>query len=114
MVAQVFAVHAAIRADAAGVAEPWDPDALAQFQPGDSGSDNIDPADDFVTGDDRHKRVRKFAVDDMQIRAADAAGGDLDADLPGSWLPIGQFGPLQRTFESIENHCMHEFESLLS
>ena len=82
MVAQVFPVHAAIRTDAAGVAEPRDTDALAHCQPFHAGSDRIDPADDLVTGDDRHVRVWKFAIDDMQIRPADAARGDLDPNLP--------------------------------
>jgi starvation-inducible DNA-binding protein len=65
MVAQVFPVYAAIWTDTAGVAEPRDADALAHCQPFYAGSDRIDPADDLVTGDDRHLRVWKFAIDDI-------------------------------------------------
>ena len=53
-------------------------------------SDHIDATDDLVTGDDRHLRVRKLAIDHMQIRPADAAGRDLDPNLPRLGAPIRQ------------------------
>ena len=83
MVAQVFSLHAAVGTDAASVAEPRDADALAHCQPFHVGSDRIDAADDLVARDDRHNRVWQFAIDDMQVRPADATRGHLDADLPG-------------------------------
>jgi hypothetical protein len=45
--------------------------------------------------DDRHLWVRQLAIDDMQIRAADAAGGYLDANLALARLPIGEFCPFK-------------------
>jgi hypothetical protein len=40
-----------------------------------SGPCPIDPADDLMARDDRHLWVGQVAIDDMQIRAADAASG---------------------------------------
>ena len=100
-------VYAAIGTDTAGVAEPRDADALAHCQPFYAGSDRIDPADDLVTGDDRHLRVWKFAIDDMQIRPADAARGHLDANLPRPGLPIRQSRPFEGSPELVQHHCLH-------
>jgi hypothetical protein len=43
----------------------------------------------------------------MEIRAADAAGQDFDPDLVRTRLPIGQFNPLERSAQLIEDHRMH-------
>ena len=42
-------------------------------------------------------RIRQFAVDDMQIRAADAASEHLHADLARPRLPVGELGPFERS-----------------
>jgi hypothetical protein len=106
-------MHTAIRTDAAGVAEPGDPNALAHGQAFYAGSDGIDPSDDLVTWYDRHERVWQFAVNDVQICSTDTAGCDLDAYLPWPGLPISQFGPLERGPELVENHSLHDSKSLL-
>jgi hypothetical protein len=54
--------------------------ALPHAHPLHPDSDGIDPADDLMARDDGHRRVRKLAVDDVQVRAADTAGGDPDSD----------------------------------
>jgi hypothetical protein len=46
-------------------------------------------------------RVGKFAIDDVQIRPADAAGGHRDAHLTRAGLPIRQFGPRERCFDLV-------------
>ena len=56
-IAKILLVCHAVRADAAGVAEPWNADALTHAEPLDTGSDRIDPTDDFVAGRDRHLRI---------------------------------------------------------
>ena len=89
MIAQIFPVHHAIGTDAAGVAEPRNADTLADVQVLDACADGIDPANDLMARDDRNLRVGQFAIDDMQIGAADAAGGDLNPYLARPWLPIG-------------------------
>ena len=40
-----------------------------------------DDADDLVTGDQRQRGIRQFAVDDVQIGAAHAAGMHAQQDL---------------------------------
>jgi hypothetical protein len=39
--------------------------------------------------------IGKLAIHDVQIRAADAAGGHLDSKLARSGLPIGQLRPFE-------------------
>ena len=74
-VAQILAPAGAIAAMAAGVAEPGRADPRANSQRH-AGADRLDSADDLVSRHDRRLGVRQFAVDDMQIGAADAAGLD--------------------------------------
>ena len=57
MIAEIFLAARAIRTDAAGVAEPWKADALTDAEPLDTGSDRIDPTDDFVARRDRDLRI---------------------------------------------------------
>jgi len=42
-----------------------------------------------MPGNERQLRPRKFAVDDVQVRAADAAGADADQHLPRSGRGLG-------------------------
>ena len=99
MVAQIFPVHHAIGTDAAGVAEPRNADTLPHVQVLNAGTDRIDPANDLMAGNNRNVRVGQFAVDDMQIGAADAACGHLDANLTRPWFAIGEIRPFQRGLE---------------
>ncbi len=95
LIAQIFLTARAIRADAAGVTEPGDSHTLPERHPFDAGPDCLDPADDLVARDDRQFWVRKLAIDNMQIRAADAARGHLHADLARPGLPIGEIRPFK-------------------
>jgi hypothetical protein len=52
--------------------------------------------DDLVAGNDRHFRIGQFAVDHVEVGAADAAGGDFDSDLAGARLRIGQILKYER------------------
>ena len=96
-IAEILLAAPAIGADAAGVAEPRNADALTQAQPFDASPDHIDPADDLVARNDRHLRVGQFPIDDMQVRAADAARGHLDSNLTRPRLPIGEICPFKRS-----------------
>src|SRR5262249_33198816 len=82
-IAQVLSAAAAIRADAAGRAEPRDPDALAYGQSCDSRPHGGDAPDDLVAGHDRKLRVWQLAVDHMQIGSDAPAGRDLDENCAG-------------------------------
>ena len=65
------------------MAEPCDPDAVAGSQMRDAVSDDFNDADDFVAGNDRQLAGRQFAVDQVEIRAAHAAGAHADQHLTG-------------------------------
>ena len=105
-VAKVLARVEAIGAVAAGMAEPGHADARAELQT-DAVAGRLDPADDLVAGDDRQLRVRQFAVDDMQIGAADAAGLDPHADLPRARLGFGPLLHREPLVDSPQNHGAH-------
>src|SRR5207245_10314314 len=82
-IAQVRSAAEAIRAGAAGRAEPRDPDALAYGQSCDFRPHGGDAPDDIMAGHDRKLRVWQLAVDHMQIGPADTAGRDLDENCAG-------------------------------
>jgi hypothetical protein len=73
------------------MAEPRNADALTHTQPFDASSNHVNPPDDLVAGDNRHLRGGQLAIDDMQIRATDAASGHLHSNLARSRLSIGKF-----------------------
>jgi hypothetical protein len=79
------------------MAQPRNADTLTHAPPLYASPDHIDPADDLVARNDRHLRVRQLAIDDMQVRAADAAGGHLHSNLARPGLPIGEFCPFKRS-----------------
>jgi len=60
-----------------------------------------------VAGDDRHLWVGQLAIDDMQIRAADAAGGHLHANLAWSGLAVGEIRQLERGPKLLQHHRLH-------
>jgi len=107
VVAEVFLVARAIGADAAGPREPWNADALADAEGIDAGAEFIDAADDFVAGNDGEFWVGEIAIDDMQVGAAYAAGGDFYADFAGAGAWVGEIGPLQGEAGFVEDHCIH-------
>ena len=59
-------------------------------KPSTPSTDRIDPTDDLVARNDGQLRIGQFAVDDMQVRAADAASRYLDPDLARSRMPVGR------------------------
>jgi hypothetical protein len=112
MIAQIFTAARAKSADATGVAQPGDADALASVQIEDAGADRIDPADDFVTRDDRDLRVWQFAIDDMQVCSADTAGRDPHSDLTRARMTLGEFGHFKRGPQGFQHHCLHSHSTL--
>ena len=111
-VAEVLLVGTAVKALAAGEAEPWHADTHGQRQAGNTGAQRFNPADDFMPGNDRVGDIRQFAVHDMQIGPADAARAYLDADLA---RPRNRIWPLQwRQSRAArgENHRMHVIQIL--
>ena len=110
-VAQVLGALAAIGTDAAGGAEPRHADALAEREAADALADRRDAADDLVPRHDRQLGVLQLAIDDVQVGAADAAGGDLDQQLPRPRLRQRPFPQDQRGPRAVEHHGAHDRHS---
>jgi len=98
----------AIGAGAAGKAEPWNADAHTEGKIAHAIAQRVDPADHFMTGDDRIADVRQFGVDDVQVGAAHAASAHLHAHLAWSRGRIRSLRQCQRLSGSLKNHGMHE------
>jgi len=88
VITEIFLIPDAIRTHAAGMAKPRNTDSLANTESLNTRSKRVDPANNFMARDDRNLRVWQFAIDDVQIGAANATNGHLHADLSVSWLPI--------------------------
>ena len=78
---KIFAPGAAIGAYPAGGAEPRYADARARRKSSDALARRRNATDDLVAGHHRTARVGEFAVDDVQVGAANPARRDLDQDL---------------------------------
>src|SRR5690349_11144147 len=65
------------------MAKPGNSHPLSKLEAGDTGGDLLHIADDFMAGDERQRGLRQLAIDDMQIRAANAAGADPYANFTG-------------------------------
>ena len=85
-VAEVLLCGEAVAARAVRPPEPGDADAIACLE---ARVPSKDLAHDLVTGHERKLRLRQFAVDDMEIRSADAARTDLQQYLTRRRLGLG-------------------------
>ena len=71
------------------MAKPRDADPFAHLQALDAWPYTVNPPDDLVARDDRQDWVWQLAVNDVQVRPANAAGKDLDPDFAWPRLTIG-------------------------
>jgi hypothetical protein len=69
-IAQIFAAAATIEVDAARMAEPWNSDTFADARPLDASPYRVDAAYNHVAWNDRQHWIRQFAIDDMEVGAA--------------------------------------------
>ena len=65
------------RADATGVTQPWNTDVLTDLQAFDVRAERINAPNNLVAGNDGYLRMRQLTVDNMKVRAADAASTHL-------------------------------------
>jgi len=95
------------------MSEPGNPDAFPELQSRHARAERIDSSDDFVAGNDWDMWIGKFAIDDVKIRPADAAGENFDANFAGAWRAVRQLRPFQRRPNLIEYHRLHGPADLL-
>ena len=105
--AQVLASRQAVGAGAAAEAQPRHADPLAFGEPLDAQAQRRHPADDLVAGDEGQFRLGQFAVDDMQVGAADPAGRHPDEDLAGRRFGTRHPAAGQRRAGGVEDHGAH-------
>jgi len=77
-------------------------------QRGDAGSQRLDDSHDLVARHDRQADVGKFAVDDVQVGTADAAGLDPHADLTRAGQGLGSAFEVEGPAGGGEDHCLHD------
>ncbi len=107
VIAQVLPSHAAKAATAAGPAEPGHPHAIATRNGIHTFTPCHHPADDLVAGDDGQGRGRQLAIHQVEVSAADSAGGDLDQDLARRRPGDGHFTAFEGPPDLCENHGPH-------
>src|SRR5688500_13827582 len=81
--AQILGPVATESAAAISAAEPSDTDPVTRCKPACAITEGIDDSNYFVTRGDAGMLGQQVPFGEVQIGAADAAAGDLDADLPG-------------------------------
>lgn len=106
-VAEVLAAAAAVVADAAGGAQPRHADALADGEVVDAKAEAFDQADHLVPRHDRQPQVRQFAVDHVQVGAADAAGFHAQAHFAVAGFGVVVLAQYQGSMDGFERHRAH-------
>lgn len=84
--------------------------ALAHTQVPDAGTQRVDAVNDFVARDDGQRGIGQFAVDHVQIRAADSASGHGNAHLARSGLSLYPLRPCQRAAQLVQDHRLHGYK----
>jgi hypothetical protein len=97
----------AIRTGAASKAEPWNTHAFVEREVGDAGGARRHTADDLVAGHEGQRRIGQLAVDHVQIRAAYAAGGNLDEHLARPGRRHLSLTHEERRARALEHHGVH-------
>lgn len=73
---------------ATGAPQPWDPYPFSRHEVDHSLPKSDDTTDDLVTWNERKFRMCEFAINDMEIRATDCTGADLDHQLARSGVGV--------------------------
>jgi hypothetical protein len=70
-------------------------------------ANRVDATDNFMTGDDWQRWVREFAVDDMEVGAANAAGEDAQTQVSGAWFWKRSLFERKRRVRATQRHGFH-------
>jgi hypothetical protein len=96
----------------AGSGKPRNPDAPANPERIKAATYHVDPADDFMARNKRKLRAQQFAVDDVKVGAAHAAGADANPDLTVGRAGIRPLDKLERLTSTFQHHCAHSIRRL--
>ena len=92
---------------AARMAQPGNADALAERQPMNAVSQAFHQPDDLVSRDYGQGGIGEFAVDQMEIGAADGAGFDAQPYLSRPRLRIGHISKFEGPIGRLQHHSAH-------
>jgi hypothetical protein len=106
-IAEILAVRFAKCAFSACPTEPWDADAIANLKLRDTFANRFDASDNFMSENEREFWLRQFAIDDVQIRPANRAGGDADEKLVRARSRRQDIPWRERLANFFEHHCAH-------
>jgi hypothetical protein len=108
MRAQILAIASAELADPAAPSKPGNANPIADGMSGRFPAGRRHATDDLMTRDDGNRRFRQIAVDDVQVRAADATRENLHEYLPGAWRGLVDLDGLDAPEASTgQGHCKH-------
>src|SRR5437660_940543 len=105
--AQILAARAAIEAFAAGEGEPRHPHAIADAELAGLRAERRDGADDLVARRHRKGNCRQLAIEEMQVRAADATGLHPDQQLVSARGRQAHLSEHERRARAHETHRFH-------
>ena len=92
------------------MAEPSHADARADLK-ADSFADGVDAADNLMSRDNGQLGVGQFAVDDVQVGAADAASLDPHANLARSGRRVRPLLHHERFMRPMQDHGAHQSDA---
>ncbi len=107
LVAEVFAVAAAIPTFATGPAEPRHAETFAGFEFGHAGAERRHTAHHLVPRYHRQLAAGELSVMNVQVSAAHAAGGHLEQHFPGSGFRHGYLPRRERSAATFQHHGHH-------
>jgi len=110
--AKVLGPASAVRAAATRTPQPGDADPLTERKTFDTGASLDHSADDFVSQDKREFALPEFAVEDVQVRTADAACAYREQQLSRCGLWPRPFDESQRATGCFKQHRLHRVLSL--
>jgi hypothetical protein len=92
---------------AAGPSKPGDADASAENSGIDAITGGFGDSDDLMPGNDRQLGIGQFAIDQVEIRAADGASLDTNADFARIRCRQRPFFRHQRLSDGAQHHGFH-------
>jgi hypothetical protein len=107
VITKVLPAGLAVRANAAGVTKPEHANAITLGEALHTLPPGLDDSNNLMARDKREFRPGKLAVEDMQVRPADAASQDAKQHLARTRRRHGQINLAQRLSRDLKDHGTH-------